>query len=363
MKTALFTWAFIQCFLIGGLLLVNRQSKANQCLSGFFLLMGVKVLGQYLMRFTPVRFVVPEIIFVADIVDFIEPVVLLFYIKLLFDQPVRSKDYGYFVPGVLFTLFAVGFIGYVGATDLLFDAYISSVPHRVTLFLIFVWKCFVLVRVHLLIYGKNKVAIVTKQKKFLLWPKLLAVFLLVSTIVTLGTFVYHLFEAPDSPYENVRQFLEYCYILFNCSLVLATGYFFLENPRLFKGMVLSPEPAYEEFPGGDFYFRKMKKLLNEDKIYLDSELNEHHFAEALALQPYLLSKLVNQHLGKSFSGLINEYRIEEAKRILLTEQGHRMTIYAVALDSGFRSESVFYANFKKMTGMTPSQFKKAQMAE
>ena len=133
---------------------------------------------------------------------------------------------------------------------------------------------------------------------------------------------------------------------------------FLEDPKLFKGIVLAKTQTTEEFPGGDFYFKKLKKLLEEDKIHLDSELTEHNFAEALSIQPYLLSKLVNQYLGKSFSELINEYRINAAKDILSTAKGREMTIYAVALESGFRSESVFYVNFKKITGMTPTQYKK-----
>lgn len=362
MKTVLFSWAIIQGFLIGGLLLTNSKTRANKFLSIFFLLMGIKVLGQYLMRFTPVRFATPSLIFIADIIDFIEPVLLLFYLRLLFDRVVKESDYGYFIPGILFTMFAAGFAEYVGP-DLVFDAYISSVSHCVVLLLIFGWKCFILLQGHLLIYGENRVAVAAKQKKFLWWPKLLIVFLLVSTVNTSGTLLWHVSDALGMYYETFRVLLEYGYILFNCSLILATGYFFLENPPLFKGVVLSQEPENDAFPGGDFYFKKMKKLLEEDKIYLDSELNEHGFAEALALQPYLLSRLVNQHLGKSFSELINEYRIGEAKRILLTEQGRSMTIYAVALDSGFRSESVFYVNFKKMTGMTPSRFKKSHLAQ
>ena len=363
MKVALFTWAFIQSFLIGGLLLINYRNKANKCLSLFFLLVGAKVLGQYLMRFTSVKFSAPSIIFLADIIDFIEPVLLLFYLRALFDLPIKQRQWSYFAPGAVMAIFAVGFILYVGKKDLLFDAYISSVPHRTVLLLIAVWKCFVLFKVHLLIYGKNKVAVATKQQKTLLWPKLLAVFLLVSTLVSLCYFFYHMLDGAGVRSEPFRQILEYNYILYNSSLVLATGYFFLEEPKLFKGAVLSKPPVQDDFPGGDFYFKKMEILLQEDKIYLNSELNEHQFAEAISLQPYLLSKLINQHLGKSYSELINECRINEAKELLSTEEGQQMTIYAVALESGFRSESVFYTNFKKMTGMTPSQFKKSQLIQ
>ncbi len=358
MIAALFTWAFIQSFLIGGLLWIKRRNRANAYLSMLFVLVGVKVLGQYLMRFTSVRFALPEAIFLADIIDFVEPVLLLLYLRLLFDLPVGSSYRWYFLPGAVFTVFALAFTTQV-AHHGIFSAYLSSVPHRVTLALIVIWKCFVLFRAHLLIYGKNRIAVIARQKRFLRWPKLLTIFLLVSTLVSLGYLLYHQLDAQGSSYEGIRQALEYNYIIFNGSLVLATGYFFLEDPKLFKGLVLSPEPDTDDFPGGEFYFKKLEKLLREDKIYLDSELNERQFAEALSLQPYLLSKLTNQHLGKSFSELINEHRINEAKDILTSEKGQTMTIYAVALDSGFRSESAFYAHFKKMTGMTPSQYKKS----
>lgn len=358
MKEALFTWAFIQGFLIGTLLLINNKSRANKYLAVFFVLVGVKVLGQYLMRFTALRFSAPHIIFIADVIDFIEPVLVLFYLRIIFDFTVSKKDYWLYVPGALMVVFSVIFIFYINNTDLLFEAYISSIPHRTVLILIFLWKAFVIFKVYALIFGKNKVAVQTKQRKSLLWPQMLGVFIVISALVIFGNVTYHLFDSPESPNEQFRLVLEYGYIIFNSSLVFATAYFFLEDPKLFKGMVLGKGQKSDDFPGGDYYFKKLNKLLEEDKIHLDSELTEHAFAEALSIQPYLLSKLVNKYLGMSFSELINEHRIKEAKNILSTEKGQDMTIYAVAVDSGFRSESVFYVNFKKITGLTPTQYKK-----
>ncbi|UXX81038.1 helix-turn-helix domain-containing protein [Reichenbachiella carrageenanivorans] len=358
MKIALFTWAIIQSFLIGSLLLINNKSRSNKYLSAFFIMVGVKVLGQYLMRFTALKYAIPHIIFIADIIDFVEPVLVLFYLRIIFDLPVEKKDFWRLTPGALMAVFAVSFTLYVNDTAALFDTYISSVPHQVVLTFILVWKIFVLLEVHVLIFGKNKVAVQTKQQKSLLWPKILAIFLLISTLGILGNVLYHVSDLPGSPNETFRLLLEYEYIIFNCSLVFATAYFFLEDPKLFKGIVLGKGKSNDDFPGGDYYFKKLNKLLEEDRIHLDSELTEHGFAEVLSIQPYLLSKLVNKYLGKSYSELINEYRIAEAKKILSTEKGQNMTIYAVAVDSGFRSESVFYVNFKKITGQTPTQFKK-----
>jgi AraC-like DNA-binding protein len=108
----------------------------------------------------------------------------------------------------------------------------------------------------------------------------------------------------------------------------------------------------------EVYEKKLIKLIAENKIHTNSELNEKTLAQALDIPPYMLSQLLNENIGKSFSEFINELRIEEAQRILSDPKNHDLTMYAVAVDSGFRSESVFYPNFKKYTGLTPTQFKK-----
>ena len=350
MKEALFTWAYIQSFLIGGLLLVSVRNRTNKYLSIFFLIVAVKVLGQYLMRLTSVKFTFSEIVFIADVLDFIEPVILLFYLRLLFDFDAKLNKRIFFTPGALMTAFSILFV-VIGPNGDMFDSYIGTWMHQTVLGCIVAWKLFILIQVHKIIYGKHKVAVQSKLEKFLMWPKMLGIFLAVSMIVSFGNLAYHLVLGGGAVNEPIRQIIEYNYIIYNCALVLATGFFFFDDPKLFKGMILRKgSSSNEDFPGGDYYFERLNKLLNEEKIHLDSELTEHIFAEKLELQPYLLSKLVNQYLGKSFSELINEYRIEEAKRILSTEKGKEMTIYAVAVDSGFRSESVFYVNFKKTYG-------------
>ena len=114
-----------------------------------------------------------------------------------------------------FSPFLLGFFVVLIAHNDVFNIYISSTTHCVFLLLIFGWKCFIMFQAHLLIYGKNKIAVIASQKRLLRWPKLLTTFLLVSTLVSLGYFFYHLLDTIGSSYENVRQALEYNYIIFN----------------------------------------------------------------------------------------------------------------------------------------------------
>jgi AraC-like DNA-binding protein len=60
----------------------------------------------------------------------------------------------------------------------------------------------------------------------------------------------------------------------------------------------------------------------------------------------------------SFNDFLNRYRIDEAKKLLLQEEGEKRNILQIMLDTGFYSKSVFNTAFKKYTGMTPSEFKR-----
>jgi AraC-like DNA-binding protein len=103
---------------------------------------------------------------------------------------------------------------------------------------------------------------------------------------------------------------------------------------------------------------RLEKLMEDEKIYLDPQLNEKMLADKLNLQSYYLSKLMNEYIKCSFNEYINKARIEETKRLLKSEKTRDLTLFAIAVDSGFNSESVFYSNFKKYVGMTPNQYKK-----
>lgn len=72
-----------------------------------------------------------------------------------------------------------------------------------------------------------------------------------------------------------------------------------------------------------------------------------------------LSQAVNSGFNMSFFDFLNSYRIEEAKTILLRCDAMSQSILDVSFAVGFNSNSAFYAAFKKATGQTPAQFRRA----
>lgn len=100
---------------------------------------------------------------------------------------------------------------------------------------------------------------------------------------------------------------------------------------------------------------KVEAIMSSERLYSNPNLKITDVAEELGISPHELSKFVNGYLGKNFTEFINTYRIEEAKKLLLTNSNY--TIEGIGNQSGFNSKSAFYKAFKTNTGVTPTKFK------
>lgn len=105
------------------------------------------------------------------------------------------------------------------------------------------------------------------------------------------------------------------------------------------------------------YSQILEKLLVEDKLFLDNDLNLSTLSTQMNLQPYLVSEIINRYAKETFFDFINRYRIEEIKQRLTNNQYDSYSILGIAYDCGFNSKSSFNTAFKKFTGSTPSDFR------
>jgi AraC-like DNA-binding protein len=104
-----------------------------------------------------------------------------------------------------------------------------------------------------------------------------------------------------------------------------------------------------------------QKLLDEvtdSKIYRDVNCSLADVASLISIPKNQLSYLLNYHFHKNFTQFINEYRIEEACR-LLTEEGNELyTLEAIGEKCGFGSRWSFLRAFRNHFGMMPSEYQK-----
>jgi AraC-like DNA-binding protein len=99
------------------------------------------------------------------------------------------------------------------------------------------------------------------------------------------------------------------------------------------------------------------KLLETNKIYLDSELKITELCRELNTNRTYLSKLINTEFQQSFNDFINSYRVNYSISLLESGMGDTSSLNDIALISGFGSVSSFNRAFKKNTGMTVGQYK------
>ncbi|MBU2650651.1 MAG: helix-turn-helix domain-containing protein [Bacteroidetes bacterium] len=101
---------------------------------------------------------------------------------------------------------------------------------------------------------------------------------------------------------------------------------------------------------------RLREYMESQKPYLDPGLNIQETAKQLTTNRTYLSRAINTQLGTTFPNFINNYRIQEAIRLITTGFTKNHTQEALAKRSGFASRTVFTSAFKKITGVVPSFF-------
>jgi len=362
MAISLFIWGFIQSFIVGILIPITKRAKNNYILSAIFFVTALNIFFQYMLRYQDLKNSVPPLLVVPDILDLMLPTLLIIYINNIMGSPLNLKRIYLAVP----VLWGIVLIGYaVFQKGFSMTTYLGTPFHQVSLTIIFLWKAFLFSRIFSLYHYKNP-QLKQKQASILLYSKSLIVFLGVLTYIAITIMLY--FIIVRTGYEGkvasfMLQMVELNYLLFTCSIIFLTIFFSFKYPMILSGMTVAKSTKDSPLPEEKKYLKDLNTLIEEKKIHLETELDEKMLAETLGIPSYLLSRILNDYLGKSFSEFINEKRIEEAKRLLSSKEHNDLTIFAIAVDSGFRSESVFYVNFKKMTGHTPKQYKKLSLKE
>lgn len=114
------------------------------------------------------------------------------------------------------------------------------------------------------------------------------------------------------------------------------------------------DSAYEQ------YKNMLLDYMKEKKPYLNQKLTITQLAQQLDIPVHHLSQLLNEHLEQNFFEFINNYRIEEVKRLNADPASSNLTLIGIAMESGFSSKSSFNRIFKQFTGKTPSEYFKSE---
>jgi len=101
----------------------------------------------------------------------------------------------------------------------------------------------------------------------------------------------------------------------------------------------------------------LSRLMRESRLYADETLDLRALSERSGWSPNYISQALNQQLGRNFFEFVNAFRVAAAESCL-SDPGDQRTALQIGLACGFGSKSTFNAVFKRMTGLTPSAFRR-----
>jgi AraC-like DNA-binding protein len=109
----------------------------------------------------------------------------------------------------------------------------------------------------------------------------------------------------------------------------------------------------------EYYKRQLSELMLHEQTYRHPDMTLPELSNLVHCPVNHLSQVINAGFGVSFFDYLNQYRIEDAKKLLGVKDSTH-TILTVAFEVGFNSNSAFYAAFKKSCGQTPAQFRRSE---
>lgn len=104
----------------------------------------------------------------------------------------------------------------------------------------------------------------------------------------------------------------------------------------------------------DKRLEQFRELMEVEQVWHDEELTAASLCDMMNIGKTTLSAMISQQYDSTFRDIINNYRIDAAKRYM---QAHpKATQEIVAQHCGFRTAQYFNTQFKKVVGETPTMW-------
>lgn len=319
----------------------NKSSRIP--LISLFIIWSIFTAGSYILLAGIRNILIIDIGHLMNLSVFLTAPIMYIYFKTLFEPQykISYKNLVHIIPfiGILLYMInkivfqkAVGVVFYPFAIYLISGLFIQNIIY------------FYLIIKELPNFESNKYKSRLKIYRFILYS-VLAIFFL-----KLGAFITW----------NVLDYVEICIYITNIfftivfMIINTLILFSLNNPELLTGGFKYqssdiPESELKE------NLSRIKEYLCKEKVYTDPLISLERLAKGLKMQEKLLSQVINQSSGSNFNDFINSFRIEYAIEMMKNSD---MKILEIAYEAGFNSKTTFNTSFKKITGLTPSEYKK-----
>ncbi len=176
--------------------------------------------------------------------------------------------------------------------------------------------------------------------------------------------VSRIIEFFHGSFQHDYQIIDFIEIVF----IIVISYFILLQPQIFQDPVRTGPEKQEKYGRtklSQFELNASRKELDffmtQEKAYL-RDLSLSKLADEMGWSIHRLSQVINSD-NENFYFYVNRFRVEEVIRLFQEDKEQSLTLLDIALKAGFQSKSVFNLFFKKVTGVTPSQYRQKTIKE
>ncbi len=363
----------IMCFLFATMIVASGKFKTNSAclLAGFFLAQSFVSLHELVLYGDQFRYAVlessPNWFFIGSLAYAVDgPLLYLYVVSLIRPNFSLQKKYRlHLIPVVSYLVFLI-FAFY--AQNTIVKSYIIE-SYRFDLEWHFVCMD-TLIKSSRLFYLAMSIYLINKYREQLkesrssienidlTWLKILvmgfAVVALIGVVLSVSKVVglfypvqveFLIFLGLTTYYADL---ILVCFLLFYSAVNVTSVEKIVDQPK-------ANDPEYQADPE---YVDRINGFMDAQKPYLKSNITLDTLSELMDVPARELSAILNGHFKMNFYEFINNYRIEEAKRIMQADIAKEKTVSDIFLEVGFNSKSVFNTFFKKNVGMTPTEFRK-----
>jgi AraC-like DNA-binding protein len=314
----------------------------------------------------------PNLFRIFDIAYWLEGPLLLWYTRsLLYKEFHLSKiDFLFLAPVTFYIIYTLAsFYSWETAEKILYvqeyrDLQAPSVPHlleaaRELIFVVFGLMCLIEIR-HAQQQIHHRYSNIEKID-FGWLATLVATFMVVRSWMLLVIGVA--FLKPDLGVEAFNTMgLIGNYLMFG--LINALIFFSMTRSSVFAGKISKAHihTNNDEAEANPELSNRIQQHMEMHKPYLSHYLNLDQLANQLSMHPRALSVAIKINFHTNFYEFINSYRINAAKQLLEDRDKQHQTIIEILGDAGFNSKATFNSIFKRIVGMTPTQYRATQSA-
>lgn len=359
-------FGFIQAWIYAILLWSrSRQNgRLSDVLLGFVLVGMAFNIWEYMLGFSGIEILWKELNFFPRTLGFAFAPLCYFYFKSQVDKDFRfsKKDIIYFLPFIIHTIYHVGVFSmgqdFVKTVEKSFHGpfHIPEIETFGEIFLdgFYIFKCLKLYNQ----YRKwTKTQFSDIEAVSFKWFRNFLIVLVITFVIYLLKMVIDNIYQLDFKQDWWDNLVGVALIYY----VSITGY---AQAQPNTGLVFKEEEhkvenvQKEKFNEVELENWKMKILIlmEDEKLYLQPELNLSDIANRLKTNISVLSGVVNNAFGKNFNDFVNEFRVKEFQERILLPENKNITLLGIAFDCGFNSKATFNRSVKKFTNKAPKDF-------